>query len=80
MTNYNYTDAEAYAKACGIFLLPDKLLEFDQMAQAHGFSQAQVNVAIQIHIRHVSWLFDPKNYSLKQRIALALWFLFGRKK
>ena len=78
--NYDYTDIEAYAKKEGIYLLPDKLDEFDQMARAHSFSQAQVSVAMQIHIKHISWIFNPKNFPLKMRIGLALHFLFGRKK
>lgn len=76
---YNFTSAEAYAKSHGIFLLPDKVAEFDQIATAHGFTQAQVDVAMQMHIRHIAWIMNPKTYSYKQRLMLAFHFLFRRK-
>lgn len=78
--NYNYKSAEDYAKACGLVLQQERLAEFDQLAFAHGFSQAQVDVAMQIHLRHVAFILLPSSYTLKQRILLALHFLFGRKK
>lgn len=77
--NYNYTAAEAYAKACGLVLQQERLAEFDQLSFAHGFSQAQVDVAMQIHLRHVAFIMLPSSYTFKQRIMLALYFLFGRK-
>lgn len=77
---FNYSNAEVYAKSCGLVLQAERLQEFDQLAAAHGFTQSQVDVAMQIHIRHIAWLFNPKNYTFKQRILVALYFLFGRKK
>lgn len=78
-TKYNFTASETYAKSLGIFLLPDKVVEFDQLAAAHGFTQAQVDVAMQMHIRHIAWLLTPKSYNWKQRFALAFHFLFRSK-
>lgn len=77
---FNYSASEAYAKSCGLALEHNRLAEFDQLAAAHGFTQSQVDVAMQVHIRHVAWLFNPKNYTFKQRIMLALYFLFGKWK
>lgn len=79
MLYYNYTAAEAYAKSCGLALQPERVAEFDKLASAHAFTQAQVDIAMQVHIRHVAFLFQPKSYGWKQRIVLALHFLFGRK-
>ena len=75
--NYNFSAAESYAKSCNLSLLPEKIAEFDQLASAHGFTQAQVDIAMQLHIRQTAWNFYPGNYSLKKRIKLALHFLFG---
>lgn len=79
MLNYNYTAAETYAKSCGILLQTERLDEFDKLAAAHAFTQAQVDIAMQCHIRNVALAFYVGTYTWKQRIMIALNFLFGRK-
>ena len=78
--NYNYSGAAAYAKAIGVEFFESWVENFDQQAQAFGFSQAQVDIAMQHHLWHVKFLFSPKTYNFKQRLMLAGHFLFGRKK
>ena len=79
--NYDYSSGEKYAKACGLIWMQEWVEGFDELAKAHGFTQAQVDVAIQSHLYNVSkFLFNPKTYTFKPRVLLASWFLFGRKK
>ena len=78
--NYNYEVWPDYCKAHGLIWIPEWVENFDQLAKAHGYTQAQVDIAIQSHLVQVEHLFSPKTYNWKQRILLALWFLFGRKK
>ena len=81
MMNYDYTASEAYCKSIGLFWLGDDFVrDADTEAHALGFTQEQVEAAMRHHLWQVKWLFTPSTYNWKQRILLALHFLFGGSK
>lgn len=80
MTNFNYESGIAYAKKLGLTWIPEWVEDFDQQAAAHGYTQAQVDLAIQHHLQQVKHLFSTSTYTFRQRVLLALHFIFGRKK
>lgn len=43
-----------------------------------GMTQEQVTGSVSMHLHFVAWQFTPRNYTLKQRIAIACHFLFGK--
>lgn len=80
MMNYDYSGVERYAKSLGLDFQIDWVADFDQQAAAFGLSQAQVDMVMQHHLLHVKRLFIPQIYMWRQRIKLALFFLFGKVK
>lgn len=75
---YNYSAGEEYAKQCGLSWKPEWVTEFDQMAAAHDFTQAQVDVAVHLYLWQLATrIFNVKSYSLKERFMLAFYFLTG---
>jgi hypothetical protein len=77
--NFNYSQWPDYCKKNGLVWIPEWVENFDQLAKAHGYTQAQVDIAIQAHLVQIKHLFTPTIYTFKQRIALAFHFLFRRK-
>lgn len=76
--NYNYQASKDYCKKIGLVWLGDDFVkEADADAQDSGFTQAQVDLAMRHHLWQIKFLFNPKTYGLKQRVLLALHFLFG---
>lgn len=80
MLNYSYTQWPIYCKEHGLVWVSEWVENFDQLAKAHNFTQAQVDIAVQCHLAQVEHLFTPANYTWSQRMCLVLWFIFGRKK
>lgn len=79
--HYNYLASIAYCESIGLMWLGDDFIRSaDEDAYKLGFTQEQVDVAMRHHLWQVSWLFNPKTYSWFQRISIAMWFLFGRRK
>ena len=77
--NYSYDKAKAYAQSIGIEWQEKQFENFDQMAAAHGFSQSQVDIAVQNCLVSIASSWDSKVYSLKQRIKIAAKFILGIK-
>lgn len=77
--NYDYSSAEAYAKSLGLVFLKDWAVDFDQQAKAFGFTQAQVDMACQHHLIHLSHVLNPKIYTWKQRLGLAAHYIFNTR-
>ena len=78
--NYDYSGARDYAKSLKLFFIESWVEDFDQQAKAFGFTQAQVDMGLQHHLIQVRHLFTPQIYTWKERIMLALFFLFGKVK
>lgn len=80
MGTYETDDLKKYAKDSG--------LEWNQglfdYAQEHFFSKAQLNqeqmeLGVKCYTNLIIHLFDPKAYSLVNRVGFAFHFLFGKK-
>jgi len=77
--HYNYDSAKAYCTQIGLVWLGDEFVRAaDEDARKSGFTQEQVDIAMQHHLWQVKFLFDPANYSFIQRVAIAAHFLFKR--
>ena len=80
MMNYDYSKAESYAKHIGLEFDITHAENFDQMAKAHGFTQAQVDIAAQHHLWLTAHAWNPKTYPFKQRLKIAGHFIIGKIK
>lgn len=77
--NYDYTASKVYCESIGLVWLGDAfLIDADTEAYLLDFTQVQVDAAMRHHLWQTKFLFDPKTYNWKQRIGLALHFLFGK--
>ena len=76
--NYNYSGATAYAESLKLQFVESWVINFDQQAFAFNMTQAQVDMCLQHHFIHLRHVFTPQIYNWRQRLALALFFLFGR--
>ena len=75
---YDYGSSKIYCESIGLAWLGDDFVRLaDADAHRLGMTQEQVEKAMRHHLWQVRWLFTPKNYSMRQRIGLALMFLFG---
>ncbi len=76
--NYDYTASESFCESIGLFWVGDDFVrDADDEAKKLNFTQEQVDAAMRHHLWQVKWLFTPKNFSWRYRIAVALFFLFG---
>jgi len=75
--HYDYHKSAAYSKQIGLTWSAHHVENFDQMAKAHGFTQAQVDIALQHHLWNVRQVMVREHYGMRKRIALALYYLFG---
>lgn len=79
--NYDYTASKQFCEQIGLVWLGDDFVRnADSDAYLLCFTQQQVEAAMEHHLVQVKWLFTPQNYNWKQRIAIALFFLFGWRK
>lgn len=77
--NYDYTNSKIFCESIGLSWLGDDFVrEADAEAHSLGFTQMQVEAAMRHHLWQVKWLFTPKNFKWRYRIAISLFFLFGR--
>lgn len=82
MLNYKYTASKLYCEQIGLFWFGDDyagLIAADKEAKALGLTQDQVDGLMRQHLWQVRQLFEPKNYSLLQRLGFAFYFLTGIK-
>ena len=78
--NYNYSGVEKYARNIGVVWHSKWFAPFDEQAKVFGFTQAQIDVALQHHLWNVkNRIFNPKEYAFKDRIKIAASFLIGRR-
>jgi hypothetical protein len=73
---FNYDNARNTCKKEGMAFDERIIAQVDDYFKLHSFTQQQVDAAIACHIWAVKNIFTPKNYTTKQRILLALHFLF----
>lgn len=76
--HFDYTAAKQYCKDLGLVWLGDDWVRnADQDAWVEGFSQQQLDIALQHHLWQVKWIFTPCNYTWYQRLFLAFYFITG---
>jgi hypothetical protein len=76
--HYDYTNVKDYCERIGLAWLGDEaVVNSDEAAHEHGFTQEQVDVAFWHMLWHVKWLFTPQNYTEEQRGEIAAHFLEG---
>ncbi len=75
---YDLTEAKQRCAAAGLkwddAAAAQAIAEFERL----GLTDAQANGLMAFHALRVAWLFNPTTYGWRQRILLALHFLFGR--
>lgn len=76
--NYDYDPSRAYCDQLNMTFDEAGIDNADQIFHAAGLDQMQVDAVMALHIWRVKWLFTPINYTVIQRIKLALFFLFNR--
>lgn len=77
---YSYNAARAYCRSIGIPFHEAWAAIADAHFAAAELSQPQVDAVLELHAWHVNHLFTPSNYQWHGRLAVALFFLFGRKR
>jgi hypothetical protein len=78
--NYDYTNAKEYCERIGLKWLGDEaVVNADEAAHEHGFTQEQVDVAFWHMLWHVKLLFTPQGYTDEQRAEIADHFLEGTR-
>lgn len=75
--HYSYDKSRQLCAEQGLVFDERVIQSIDPHFKLHKFTQTQVDAALQAHIYEVKRLFTPKNYSLGQRIKIALYFLLG---
>lgn len=76
--NFDYTASKFYCHQIGLIWLGDDFVRAaDADALTHHLTQDQVDTFMRHHLWQVKWLFMPKNYSYKNRLKMALFFLTG---
>lgn len=77
---FNYAASRQFCHEIGLqWLGDDFVVAADQDAWLHGFTQAQVDVAMRHHLWQVKFLFTPSSYLWWQRIFMAFYFITGWK-
>jgi len=73
---YNHQKAKSFCEYQGLNYDQTQASIADAMLYKAGLTQDQFDAAMQLHISEVARLFTTKNYTLKQRIRAAIFFLF----
>lgn len=74
---YDYSDVANFCQYHGMSFDLSQVEEADRYFDQAEFSQRQVNIAMRLHAWRVKHLFNPAIYGFKDRVKLALHFLFG---
>lgn len=76
---YDYSASRRAAQEFGLVWFGDEYAQrqIGATAEANGFTQQQVDVAMRLHLWQVKQLFLPSNYRWAQRILMALYFITG---
>lgn len=76
--HYDYEKSKLYCEQLGLVWLGDEFMRnADGEAKDLKFTQDQMDAAVRHSLWHIRYLFTPKNYPIKGRIAIAFHFLFG---
>ena len=76
---YSTSNIEKHCADKGLFFHQAMAEDFAILAGEVGLSQANFDRLATYHIDIMAWAFNPKTYSLGQRLAIAAMFLFGIK-
>lgn len=77
-TYYHYDRAKGRCADLKLVWSRDIESQADQVFARLGLTQAQVDELSVLQCHVIKWLFSPRAYDWRGRIALALHFLFGR--
>lgn len=77
---YDYSKPRKLCESKGMVFLEQLVPQSDKHFNDYHFTQKQVDAAFELHIWAIEYIFTPQNYSFWQRIGLAIYFLFGKKK
>ena len=76
--HFDYTASKKFCESLGLIWLGEEWVRnADEEAWIEGFTQSQVDAAMRHHLVQVKFLFTPRNYSFRQRLAIAFYFLTG---
>ncbi len=75
---YDLTPARERCAACGLKWDEAGETEACKLFAGIGLDNDQANALMAFHAHRVAWLFNPPTYGWRQRIMIALHFLFGR--
>ena len=73
---YDLADAVQYCRDNGLVFDFRIFNYFEPEMRAVKLTNTQANACIKMHAKHVAMLFEPRSYSFKQRVAIAIHFLF----
>ncbi len=75
---YSYDKPRQWCQANGMVFIEEWVPDIDAKFASLELDQEQVDELVIEYAHRIRWHFTPQNYSIIQRIKLALWFLFGR--
>lgn len=76
--HFNYDKAKKLCSELGLVVNYDILGQADEQFEKHVLSQDQVDGIMEFYIRLQAILWNPKSYTLKQRLIIAFHFLFRK--
>lgn len=76
--HYSYDKPRQYCAHYGLRFHDDALLVADAKFTALGLTQEQVDEITCLYAWNMNWYWRPSLYTVRQRIGIALHFLFRR--
>lgn len=76
--HYDYRKARAYCDAHGLVFHEDALPVADARFASLELLQYQVDGLMELYCWNMNYYWRPSIYAVRQRIAIAIRFLFGR--
>ncbi len=79
--NYNHGPGKRYCDSINMLWDAEFAARADALVYDEGLTQDQWDLLIREHAWRIKWLFSPRNYSWRDRLAIALFFLnpFAKK-
>lgn len=75
--SYDWQPVRDYCASIGMRVDEPGLQMADAEAAKYGLTQEQFDASLRLHAWRMKFFFTPSNYTIVQRIMLALYFLFG---
>lgn len=75
---YDYSKARAYCATHGLVFHEDALMPADARFASLQLEQHQVDGLMELYCWNMNYYWRPGIYTLRQRIGIAIHFLFGR--